>query len=410
MADITLAPLPPIEAIRFLRSKGFQPGYHYLDVFQEDHAHAFTVAKMMQLDLLMTMHESLAKAIEEGTPYEAWAKDITPILQKEGWWGRKPMTDPLTGETEIVQLGSPRRLRIIYNTNLRSARAAGRWERIQRDKAYLPYLRYSAILDSHTRPQHRAWGTLDGHGIILPVDHVFWESHFPPNGWNCRCRCTQISAGQLRRKGWKVSSETEVAAFLQGEREFINKRTGERSSAYPGIDIGFNFNIGKAHLRGVGHALGNSLAAADPAMARQVLQKAMDGESFDSFVRNPGAWTDFPVALLDDNLQAKINAGQKVVYLSDETWAKQLERHPEILPAHYRRLPGIVADPDLVIQDGEQTIVLIRMGEEWLWAAVKATGTGRANFLTSYRITKQADIDRKLRQGGRIVYRKEEEK
>jgi hypothetical protein len=24
-------------------------------------------------------------------------------------------------------------------------------------------------------------------GITLPIDHAFWHTHYPPNGWHCRC-------------------------------------------------------------------------------------------------------------------------------------------------------------------------------------------------------------------------------
>ena len=53
------------------------------------------------------------------------------------------MPNPKTGEIKPVQLGSPRRLEIIYDTNLRTAHAAGAWEGIQDTKAFFPYLRYS---------------------------------------------------------------------------------------------------------------------------------------------------------------------------------------------------------------------------------------------------------------------------
>ena len=43
-------------------------------------------------------------------------------------------------------------------------------------------LRYVAVLDARTRPEHRAW-----HGLILPIDHPLWDTHYPPNGWGCRC-------------------------------------------------------------------------------------------------------------------------------------------------------------------------------------------------------------------------------
>ncbi len=105
--------LPPAETIRASRAKGFVIGHDWRDLFSHEHAAAFTVAK-------------------------------------------------------VAQLGSPRRLRIIYDTNLRSAYAAGRWQRIQCAKQRLPFLRYSAVQDNRVRPHHAAW-----HGTILHADHPF---------------------------------------------------------------------------------------------------------------------------------------------------------------------------------------------------------------------------------------------
>ena len=77
-------------------------------------------------------------------------------------------TDPLTGESRIVQLGSPWRLRTIFDTNLRMSYSRGRWERIERVAADMPWLRYVAVLDERTRPDHLRW-----HGTVLRFDHSF---------------------------------------------------------------------------------------------------------------------------------------------------------------------------------------------------------------------------------------------
>ena len=79
-------------------------------------------------------------------------------------------------------------LRAEYQTAVLQGQAAAKWSNFVEDKHRFPNLRYSAVLDSRTRPQHREW-----HDIIRPVDDSFWDTHYPPNGWNCRCTVTQTT-------------------------------------------------------------------------------------------------------------------------------------------------------------------------------------------------------------------------
>ena len=51
-------------------------------------------------------------------------------------------------------------------------------------------------MDSRTRPSHAALN-----GKILRYDDPFWNSFYPPNGWNCRCRVRALSESRLTRKG-----------------------------------------------------------------------------------------------------------------------------------------------------------------------------------------------------------------
>jgi SPP1 gp7 family putative phage head morphogenesis protein len=239
MAKVELAALPPAEAVEHFRAKGFRIGFAWQDVWQDEHAHAFTVAKAMEEDLLADIRDAVDRAMAEGVPYRDFAAELEPTLRERGWWGRQPVLDPETGRIVRAQLGSPRRLRIIFDTNLRTSYAAGRWERIERVAASRPFLRYVAVLDSRTRREHRAW-----HGTILPVDHDFWKTHYPPNGWRCRCIVQQLSEADLRRRGLAPSADPAV-----GMRRWRNPRTGAEIDVPVGIDPGFAYNVGLAGRR-----------------------------------------------------------------------------------------------------------------------------------------------------------------
>jgi uncharacterized protein with gpF-like domain len=174
------------------------------------------------------------KAIEEGDTLKTFSMELLPLLDKAGWTGFKDQVDPLTGETKRVELGTPRRLKIIYDTNMRVSRAAGQWQRIERTAELRPFLLYQLGPSERHRPQHAAWN-----GTLLPVDDPFWDVAFPPNGWGCKCHVIQLSDVQATRFGGvKTPPPFEL-------HNVINLRTGEEFTQPKGIDPGWAYNPGK---------------------------------------------------------------------------------------------------------------------------------------------------------------------
>lgn len=237
---LKLAALPPAEAVAYFKAKGLDldPTFSWQDKFQDGHATSFTVAKSAGFDILKDIYDAQLAAIAQGQTFPTFRDQLTPILQDKGWWGRKLVTDPLTGQESVAQLGSVRRLRTIFDVNMRTSYAAGNWAAFDRNAAARPYLRYTAIMDSKTRPMHRLW-----HGTILPIGHPWWDTHAPPCGWNCRCRLVSVSDADLQRYGWSVSAAPP--ADPHPPTLFVNSRTGERSMVPAGIDPGFAYNPGK---------------------------------------------------------------------------------------------------------------------------------------------------------------------
>lgn len=227
----------PKDALDWFRAKGMKPSFDYRDVWQEEHATTWTVAKAMNLDILEAIRSAVDEMIDAGQDFGTFKRELQPLLVKQGWWGTANMVDPLTGEKRDVQLGSPRRLRTIYDINLRTANAAGQWRRIERTKKTHPYLLYQLGPAQHHRPQHLAWD-----GILLPADDSFWSSHFPPNGWGCKCWVRQVS----RREGERllVTGKYLDKAPTPEQMEYINRRTGQVLKVPVGIDPGWAYNPG----------------------------------------------------------------------------------------------------------------------------------------------------------------------
>jgi len=177
--------LPPKEAIKYLEKKGYKLTFDYHEMIKEAHHKAFTVAKVQRLDLLSDIKESILQAQKEGLSFSKWQKNIKPILIKKGWWGEVDAIDKKTGEVKSIFVGK-KRLKTIFYTNTRVAYQVAKAKRYYANPN-VKYLKYVAVLDSSTRDSHKAL-----HGTILPKDDEFWKTHFPPNGWNCRCRVVAV--------------------------------------------------------------------------------------------------------------------------------------------------------------------------------------------------------------------------
>lgn len=213
-----LKPLGLIDraALQHLQSKKRVGAFSHYDIWLEQHAYAFSVAKMMDEDLLRDTQEALADALREGTGFREFKARLKPILMAKGWWGEAVMTDPLDDEPKWVQLGSTRRLKTIFQTNIATAHAASRWQRIWAARRSMPFLRYNASHAKHKREAHQRYV-----GLILPVEHTLWQVIFPPNGYGCQCSVSPLTRRQAERAGG-VSKEPDMDWV-----EVENPRTGE---------------------------------------------------------------------------------------------------------------------------------------------------------------------------------------
>jgi SPP1 gp7 family putative phage head morphogenesis protein len=244
----------PDVAILYFQRKGLRPSFHYAEMIGAAHDQAFTVAKMMDVDMLAHVQASLDDALSSGINFREWAQALEPSLKAAGWWGRQPMVDPQTGATVDAQLGSAWRLETIFRTNMQNAYAAGQWAEITEQAALAPYLLYDAVDDHRTRKQHKAWGDAP---TVLPIDSPWWRTHFPPLGFNCRCGVIQLSEDELQAYGVRVSPE----APNDGTYKWRNPRTGETREVEVGVDPGFDRNPGETLLPELRKLLAEKMAA-----------------------------------------------------------------------------------------------------------------------------------------------------
>lgn len=207
------------EQLDFFQRKLNLPTERWDDIQKSAHDRAFIVAGAQQADLLNDLHGAIEKAIRDGLGMEAFRRDFAAIVQRNGWHG-------WTGEGSAA--GEAWRTKVIYQTNLSTSYAAGRYRQLT-DPEFLrvaPWWRYvhdDSVL--HPRPLHAAWGRAR---LTLRHDHPFWRTHYPPNGWGCQCRVTPVAEPESGAStdppdGW---SERDAKGNL------------------PGIDKGFDYASG----------------------------------------------------------------------------------------------------------------------------------------------------------------------
>ena len=281
----------PKAAIRFLRGKGLKTSRHWTDVWREEHAVAFTAARMTRLSLVQETHRELVKALEAGETMETFRARLQPFLERRGW-ARDIAEAPRGGDI-------PTRLDRIYRANMRSSRAAGQWDRVQRTKQLMPFLVYELGPSRDHRPEHEAWA-----GTCLPVDHPWWRTVMPPNGWGCKCRVRQITRAERDRlvKAGKVTTEAPALPT----RQWTNPATGEVHEVPVGIDPGWDTNPGYERAKGVGQAgldrldsvLGDMGEAAGGRWGRRYTRELMSGAPFKRFARRPQKGEVMPIGVL----------------------------------------------------------------------------------------------------------------
>ncbi|MCC4259196.1 hypothetical protein LL270_00820 [Pseudomonas aestusnigri] len=215
----TYGSLPFDEQIQFLQRK--LPSVDYAQVRQAAHDQAFVVAGGHRLDMVSDIHAVLNRNLREGDTLERFREDFYAVLDHYGW---QP------------EGGRGWRSRVIYETNLRTSYAAGRYQQLQavkEDRPFWMYVHSDAVITP--RPEHEAWD-----GLVLSADDPWWQTHYPPNGWGCQCGVRALNQRDLDRLG---KSGPDQAPPLN-ERQIVHK--GERVSVPEGIDAGWNYAPGRS--------------------------------------------------------------------------------------------------------------------------------------------------------------------
>ncbi|QBF31504.1 phage minor head protein [Thalassococcus sp. S3] len=212
-------PFPEQVAAFRTRLGNLVPTSAWDDLDRNAHDRAFVVAGATKQDLLADLGAAVDRAISEGTGFEAFKKDFRSIVEKHGWHG-------WTGEG--TERGENWRMRVIYQTNMRTSMAAGRLAQLRDGQFRFWVYRHSGA--ENPRLLHLSWD-----GLVLPADHPFWATHYPPNEWGCGC---YVRGARTERGARRVGGDPDKA--LPDNWNRIDPKTGTP----PGIGKGWDYRPG----------------------------------------------------------------------------------------------------------------------------------------------------------------------
>lgn len=387
--------LEPKLAVDYFRSKGYKITWNWQEMSAQAHAQAFTVAKATSLDVLESIQLELDRALATGTTEREFKKNLKPVLEKLGWWGKQINIDS-NGEAKEVQLGSPRRLSTIYRTNLATAYQAGRYQQQLASSETHPFWQYVATIDDRTRAAHAAL-----HLKVFRYDDPIWQKLYPPNGWGCRCRVRALTESQVKREGLKVESSTGKLETYEVNTG-IDDATGEvyqsevtqfkSGAGTMRTDAGWSGNVGNVAM-GSDVNIAKKLTTLQNRKLRQQVIQSLNNEPArqDAFAKWVGNILTTrragnaiqPLGFMTDDIAEKVKeisgieparlfaVSEKNILHSDSL--KHEETGVKLTLKDYQSLPKLIADAQAILWDVQKNNLLyIAKGSDTMKIVINA--------------------------------------
>lgn len=258
---------PDARAVAFLEGKGLKRSWRWPSMWNNEHAYAFTLAGVFRLDVLAETKRLVTEAVAQGQTLETFQAGFRAKMESLGFAGKQLVEDFAEGPRK-VELTAPWRVRVIYDRNVSQAYAAAEWQAIEDTEADFPALQYHHSDQAHPRLEHLAFDK-----VVLPVRHAFWRTHYPQNGWFCKCFTIQVSLDELASGVVKLTPDDDLrgrgyTADPRFWREFRHQATGRVDRIPYGVSPGFAHNAGMDRRRNLGELLERRVESLDADMAR----------------------------------------------------------------------------------------------------------------------------------------------
>jgi SPP1 gp7 family putative phage head morphogenesis protein len=129
-----------------------------------------------------------------------------------------------------------------YNNAIASSQMAANWQEFAQNGADFPLLQYKTAEDDRVRPSHQVLDL-----IVKRYDDPFWQTYYPPNGWNCRCDVIQLTDTDESLITTEFDSPTIPAMF--------RNNTGQSGIVFPDTHPYFDVMDNETKLKVTASAL-----------------------------------------------------------------------------------------------------------------------------------------------------------
>lgn len=350
--------MKPESALRWLNNKGARITADDFNTLRgEASAYSFRLANLTRFDIAQDILNALREHLTEGKTMRSFVEELEPVLKNKGWWGTKENINTETGEITSKELGTPRRLKLIYHNMMMSAYNSGRYEALIQGTNTHPYWRYNAIDDGATRDNH-----LILNNLVFRFDDLFWSIFFPPNGFGCRCNISGVTEEQVKRddmligKTLRIISREAVTGKDQNNMPVMGTvrgcevllPDGSIKEFFP--DIGFDRNSAQDIYR-------VNMDKYDTELSRAYIEIGLNGEDLADIIAHVTAGTasgqTIPAAILTPEQAAELQVSRRSAWLSDINMAVQ--NAAGTLPglAELIKVQGVIESAPVVIRHND---------------------------------------------------------
>jgi SPP1 gp7 family putative phage head morphogenesis protein len=219
MPEIVLNPIANAAARRLIRNKPVVTQNIFDRLLPELRARVLTIGKLEDVSAMRAVREAIAE-IPAG---QAWTEARDRVMDAIAEW-----TEPDATRT---------RAEMVLRMHGFMAYQAAQHEVMARNTDAYPYWQYLSMDDEAVRETHAAL-----HGLILPANHPFWQDHYPPWDYGCRCQVVPVTADDYAEAvAGGQESEFGFALGPHAERMLMESGSLDRGTRGQPVDVSTPF-------------------------------------------------------------------------------------------------------------------------------------------------------------------------